>query len=117
MEKRVYDLDENGPFSKIMPPLTTIEDMLLRESLEKEGCNEPLDVWNGVIVDGHNRCRICKELNIPFAIHEMTFESEAEATVWLIKKQLGRRNISTFSKITSVLRFEPMIREEAKIRM
>ncbi|MBQ6148136.1 MAG: hypothetical protein IJI83_01150 [Oscillospiraceae bacterium] len=85
MEKRIYDLDENGPFSKILPPLTEAEKAFLRESIVEEGCKEPLTVWNGVIVDGHNRYQICREIEMPFAIEEMVFASEADAKAWLIK--------------------------------
>ena len=116
MEKRLYDLDENGPFSNIMPPLSEAEESCLKASLLKDGCLDAVVTWNGVIVDGHNRCRLCKELDIPFEIKEMSFDSEAEAKLWMIKHQLGRRNLPAFLKIELVLPYEPILREEAKKR-
>lgn len=34
--------------------------MQLEENIKAEGCRDSLVTWNGVIVDGHNRCKICQ---------------------------------------------------------
>ena len=59
MEKRMHKLNISDKLANLMPPLTKEEDALLTNSLLNEGCREPLVVWNGTIVDGHNRYRIC----------------------------------------------------------
>lgn len=111
MEKRLYDLVISDIYSKVMPALKQAEEDRLRESLKKEGCRDAIIVMNGVIIDGHNRYRICKEENIPFAIQEMQFESEAAAILWIVENQIGRRNVSRFAKCELVLPMEPLIRE------
>lgn len=45
----------------------------------KDGIRDPLVIWNGTIVDGHNRFRIAHEHNLPFLIKEMSFQSVGTA--------------------------------------
>ena len=54
-EKKLYDLAVDPEFRDLIPPLNEEELKLLEESLVADGCESPLIVWNGVIVDGHNR--------------------------------------------------------------
>ena len=65
-EKKVYDLTVDPEFRDLIPPLNEEELKLLEESLVADGCESPLIVWNGVIVDGHNRYAICRKHEIPF---------------------------------------------------
>ena len=67
---------------------------MLEQNLLDDGCREPLTVWNGTIVDGHNRYEICRRLGIPFEVREHHFETREEAIIWICTNQLGRRNIS-----------------------
>ncbi len=117
MEKKLYELSSSEKLNKALPPLTEGELSLLTDSILSEGCREPIVVFNGTVIDGHNRYRICQEHNIPFAITEMEFEDEDEALLWIIKNQLGRRNIPDFVKGELVLPLEAQLREEAKKRM
>ena len=55
----------------------------------------PLIVWNGVVVDGHNRYRILqKHPEIQFATYEKEFSDRYAAIAWICKNQLGRRNLT-----------------------
>lgn len=65
MEKQVYELKISESLEHVMPPLQEVELNLLTQSLLTEGCRDPLVVWNGVIIDGHNRYRICREEQHP----------------------------------------------------
>ncbi|GEM_PF-1602236 len=81
-----------------IPPLMTDESDLLRESIKSEGVKEPIDVWvhdgKHVIVDGHNRYTIAKEEKVSFSTKEHQFKDIEEVKEWMLKKQLGRRNLS-----------------------
>lgn len=81
-------------FKAIIPPLKEEEYKNLEESLRLEGCREPISLWNGIIVDGHNRYEICRRLNIPFVTVQKGFSSRDEAISWICLNQLSRRNIS-----------------------
>ena len=116
MEKKVYELKVSEALERVMPPLQELELDLLKQSLLDEGCREPLVVWNGLIVDGHNRYRICRENSIPFSFVEMEFEDESVAQKWIIRNQLARRNVPDFVRCEMVLPFEEELRTEAKKR-
>lgn len=82
-------------FKNWIMPLREDEFAGLRENIRQYGCTQPLDVWRGIIVDGHNRYKICKELSIPFDIHEMDFLTREEAKDYMIRNQLARRNVTS----------------------
>lgn len=83
-------------FRDKIPPLTQEEFDQLRENIINDGeVYEPIVVWNGTIIDGHNRWKIIQEFpNIPFRIKEMSFSDKWEAFNWMYSKQLGRRNLT-----------------------
>ncbi|MBR50217.1 MAG: hypothetical protein CMA83_01375 [Euryarchaeota archaeon] len=69
------------------------------ESLEKNiidagKATDPIIAWNGVIIDGHHRHRICGEHNLPYRIEEVDFATRAQARAWIINHQYGRRNMT-----------------------
>lgn len=83
-------------FRDKIPPLTDAEFEQLRENILNDGeVYEPIAVWNGTIVDGHNRYKIVQEHpEIPYRIKEMDFSDKWAAFEWMYKKQLGRRNLT-----------------------
>ena len=93
-EKKIYNLKIDLEFKKLIPPLTSEEFALLEENIVRDGCREPLCVWDDVIVDGHNRYAICAKNNIPFHIQPLEFMNREDAQNWICANQLGRRNIS-----------------------
>ena len=89
-------LQINPKFEQIIPPLTADEFAQLEENILKLGkITDPIQVWNGVIIDGHHRHKILKKHpEIEYSTMEMPFECEAEAIAWICCAQLGRRNIN-----------------------
>lgn len=87
-------------FQEKIPPLTEAEFEQLRENILNDGeVYEPIAVWNGIIVDGHNRWKVIKEHpEIPYKIREMDFTDKWAAFDWMYQKQLGRRNLSDEQK-------------------
>lgn len=96
--KKVWVLKIDKGFQELIRPLFKNEYLQLEANLISDGCREPIAVWNGVIVDGHNRYKICTEHNIPFAIVEMHFGYREEAIAWICANQLGRRNLTEESR-------------------
>ena len=83
-------------FQSKIPPLTFEELNLLETNILEEGrILSPLIVWNGLIVDGHNRFAILKNHpEIKYTVLEKEFANRYEAIVWICKNQLGRRNLT-----------------------
>ena len=116
-EKKLYDLTVDPEFRDLIPPLNEEELKLLEASLVADGCESPLIVWNGVIVDGHNRYAICRKHEIPFSIQEKNFSSRDDAMLWMLRNQLGRRNLNSYQRVELVLKFEPLVKNAAEQRM
>lgn len=87
-------------FESKIPPLTEDEFRQLEENIRSEGAVlMPLIVWNGTLVDGHNRYKIVRENpGITFTVHEKAFDSRYDAIAWICKNQLGRRNLTPIQK-------------------
>ncbi len=81
-------------FQKLVPPLSADEHKQLEENLLEEGCRDPICVWNGIIIDGHNRYEICLRHNIPFKTQNIYRETRMEIISWICANQIGRRNIT-----------------------
>ena len=101
-------------FEKLIPPPEEEEYRELEAKILKEGFRGALTVWNGVLVDGHNRYRICTEHHIKFQTENMDFPNREAVIEWILRNQLGRRNLSGFQKAELVLRLKPIIQEKAK---
>lgn len=84
----------DNEFRELVRPLLKDEYLTLESNLLADGCRDPITVWNGVIVDGHNRYEICTRHHIPFSTVTHDFSSREEAIAWICANQLGRRNIS-----------------------
>lgn len=78
----------------LIPPLSADERQQLEENLKADGCRDPLVVWDGVLLDGHNRYEICTRLGIEFDVSELDLPDRAAAMDWMDANQLGRRNLS-----------------------
>lgn len=91
----IEQLKIDPEFEKVIPPISLAEFVLLEENILTDGqITTPIVVWNGVIVDGHNRYKILqKHPHIPYTIKEMNFENRYEAIAWMCNQQLGRRNL------------------------
>ena len=83
-------------FKGKIPPLREEELKQLEENILADGVViNPLIVWDGVIVDGHNRYRILqKHPEIQFTTYEKQFSDRYAAIAWICKNQLGRRNLT-----------------------
>lgn len=87
-------------FQGKIPPLTSEELDQLEKNIVSDGkVINPIIVWNGLIIDGHNRYAILqKHPDIPYVVHEKEFADRYEAIIWICKNQLGRRNLTPEQK-------------------
>jgi len=111
----VKDIIIDEEFRKLIPPLSDEEFEGLKADIIKNGCKIPVTVWpmekdhKLILVDGHNRYRICTENNIPFKAHAEHYASREAVKIGIINMQLNRRNISPFSRVELALLKEDLI--------
>ena len=87
-------------FQSKIPPLTEEEFQQLEENILHDGIVlNPLIVWNGCIVDGHNRFRIIQSHpELKYTVFEKEFSDRYAAIAWICCNQLGRRNLTPQQK-------------------
>ena len=116
MEKKLYDLTIDPELRDLIPPLSDEERGMLEDSIVRDGCDTPLTVWNGTIVDGHNRYEICHAHGIPFGIEEKDFPDKDAAMFWMLERQLARRNLNSYQRSLIGLKYESFYRDQARKR-
>lgn len=112
------ELKIDADFESCLPMLSTAEYNELEKSIVKDGVLTPVLVWNGIIIDGHNRYKICKAHrieNIP--TKEMDFFSKDEVIEWILRNQLGRRNLTDVQRNEVALKYEEVIAKQMKEKM
>ena len=115
-ERLSRELQIDPEFASIIPPLTPDEFSLLEQSIIDEGCRDAIVVWGNIIIDGHNRYRICTAHNIPYRTKPIDFASRNEAMLWMFQNQLARRNLTDFQRIEMTRKFEDAVKAQALSR-
>lgn len=108
----------DNEFKNVLPPLTDLQYRKLEEGILERGVTEPLVVWEeeDILVDGHNRYEIAKKHNIDFKTEYLSFPSRDAVKAWIIRTQIGRRNLTSFQQSEYALRLKPVIAQQAKER-
>jgi len=106
----------NEELRAYIDPLTPDEDAALERSLLAEGCRDALVLWGEVLVDGHNRYRLCQKHGLTFqTVQNTRFESLDDVHLWMIDQHLGRRSVSDFQRGVLALRKKEINASRAKV--
>ena len=106
----------DSEFQSLIPALSAEEYGQLEENILHDGIRDALIVWDGILLDGHNRYKIAQKYDLPYEVQEMNFDSRADAERWVILNQFGRRNLSAYDRSILALRLKPIIAAQAKER-
>lgn len=112
MEEK-YRIDPE--LNTVLPKLSEEDYTALEKSLLTDGYKgAPIMIWDDVIVDGHNRYEICNKHNIPYEVKNIDFENKEEAMRWMVRQQIGRRNLTPMQRISISEKYRPFCEKEAK---
>lgn len=103
-------------FEALIPRLTDEEFSQLEKNVIEDGCRDALVLWEDILVDGHNRYRICQKHGIPFNTVQKDFANRDKAREWIILNQFGRRNLTAFQRAELALKLKPKVEAKAKER-
>lgn len=103
-------------FKALIPPLSAQEREQLEVNIAADGVRDPLVVWRGILLDGHNRHEIATRLGKSYQVVEKQFATRDEAILWVVYNQFGRRNLSTAARAELAMRIEPILAAQAKAR-
>jgi hypothetical protein len=84
----------SADLKSLIPPLTPEEYAQLEANLRRDGCLNPLVVWQEeqILLDGHHRLQICEQHGLDYRIQEIALPDVPEAKLWMLRNQRGRRN-------------------------
>lgn len=75
-------------FQRISIPCGSDQQEQLKEDIVRNGCHDPIVIWNNVIIDGHKRYEICKAEEIEFSVRSMSFSNKEEAICWVCRQRI-----------------------------
>lgn len=119
----IYSSTERSPtvlpeMAELLPPLTGEQLAALEADILKNGCYSPVIVNEDmVIVDGHNRQRLCEQHGLPYQMAVFSFADLLEAKQWALDTQKGRRNLDKWELGKIALRLKPDIEARARENM
>ena len=108
------NLTIDNDFRDLIPPLRLDERAELEASIQQDGCRDPLTVWSGTVIDGHNRYEICTRLSVPFEVVEKEFDSKVDALIWIRRNQLARRNLTDDQRAINAERLRQLESQKVK---
>ena len=104
--------------AELLPPLSGEQLAALEADLLENGCYAPVIVNEDmVIVDGHNRQKLCQQHGIPYEMAVFSFVDLLEAKQWALDTQKGRRNLDKWELGKIALKLKPDIEARAKANM
>lgn len=104
--------------AELLPPLTGEQLAALEADILANGCYSLVIVNEDmVIIDGHNRQRLCEQHGLPYQMAVFSFESMLEAKQWALDTQKARRNLDKWELGKIALRLKPDIEARAKENM
>ena len=118
--KTTYSSSERTPIvlpemEQLLPPLSGEQFSSLESDILENGCYAPIVVNEDIIIiDGHNRFRICEKHGLPYKILVFSFADLLEAKQWALDTQKGRRNLDKWELGKIALKLKPEIEARAK---
>jgi ParB-like chromosome segregation protein Spo0J len=105
----------NQEYANLVTPLSAEEYESLKESMKRNGqLISIIRNSQGVILDGHHRYKICKELGIEPKLETKDFPDKLHAQMFVIESNLRRRHLNDFQRIKLALKSKLILQEIAQ---
>ena len=90
----IDDITIDPEFKAFLPPLSSDAYTALQVEILRDGCNDPLTVWEeeGVLIDGHHRLDICNANDVECDCSTVSLPNRDEAKRWTLHHARARRN-------------------------
>lgn len=106
----------DSEFEALIRPLPEDQFKLLEENILADGCLDALRTWDGILIDGHHRFKICTAHSLPFKTVSIALRDRRAVRLWMIKNQLGRRDLTDLERVELVRMYRSEKEAEAKER-
>lgn len=118
--KTEYSSSERTPvvlpeMEQLLPPLSGEQFSALESDILENGCYAPIIVNEDIIIiDGHNRFRICEKHGLSYKMLVFSFTNLLETKQWALDTQKGRRNLYKWELGQIALKLKPEIEARAR---
>ena len=102
---------EAHTYANLLPRMLEKQFAELKESIELDGLQNPIILFQGKILDGRNRCRACRELGIPVLAFEFV-GSEPRALIYVLSANQHRRDLTPSQRAVVAFDLQPRIAED-----
>jgi ParB-like chromosome segregation protein Spo0J len=96
-----YALLECDPICREYDNFTPKEYDRLREDIRVNGLHVPIVIWRGKIVDGRHRFKICREVDKPIKVEDITEECPTEEMMRARVASLNQHRRSRTAPVTN----------------
>jgi len=104
--------------AELLPPLSAEQLSALESDILQNGCYSPIIVNEDmIIIDGHNRQKVCEQYNLPYKMVVFCFEDLLEAKQWALDTQKNRRNLDKWELGKIALKLKADLEARAKEKM
>jgi len=98
---KLSDIHDIPKYRELVPELKPEEYQELLESISEFGQRDPIIVnEQGVILDGHHRFAVCRDLSKEVRYEIRTFDNVFLEEIFVIDANLARRQLETYSRVT-----------------
>lgn len=118
-----YSSDQRTPvvlpeMEQLLPTLSGEQFSSLESDILENGCYTPIIVNEDmVVIDGHNRFRVCEKHGLPYRMLVFSFADLLEAKQWALDTQKGRRNLDKWELGKIALKLKLEIEAKARENM
>src|SRR5215208_1392618 len=106
----------NPEYSKLVNPLSKLEYDILKNSIITNGLHLPIIInQDKVILDGHNRLKICQELGIEPKFEIKKFKDPLQEKEFVIEINLKRRHLNNFQIAELEYKMKEIYKERARL--
>jgi hypothetical protein len=85
---------KDDEFKTLLPALTPEQYKELEASCIKDGIRDALVLWDGILLDGHNRHAIAQEHELDYKTQAVSLPDREAAKKWIIRSAIARRNLT-----------------------
>lgn len=82
------------PAAELFPMMGEDEYQQLKADIKENGQNNAVTYWGNMLLDGRNRMRACRELNIEPIDEELDEELVPDPYAWVVSQNLHRRHLT-----------------------
>lgn len=91
MDSQIDNIIIDGRFRLMILPLVKERYLRLEADIVRNGCRDPVKLWQGILVDGLNRIRICKNHKLQYQTEELVFSDRDEVIAYRSKLEYCRK--------------------------